>query len=189
MKDYSWSWNKAGPIWPDCFRMCSQSVNPSCWPFWVCFAGSSRQDFRLDFWKRLICCPESRKPRTHHVSPDGLFQANSFFLEVSRISWGSWTCQEMNFLIPSWGWHLAVFLGGPYEPWSLNCRSLHMLGPGDWVSFSPVATQARPWLRNPCCQSNLSRNKKTPFEPTQIIILPGKEEYSTRVNKFWRTQT
>ena len=135
LKDYSWSWNKAGPIWPDCFHMCSQSVNPSCWPFWVCFAGSSRQDFRLNFWKRLICCPESRKPRTHHVSPDGLFQANSFFLEVSRVSWGSWTCQEMNFLIPLWGRHLAVFLGGPCEPWSLNCRSLHMLGPGDWMSI------------------------------------------------------
>ena len=69
------------------------------------------------------------------------------------------------------------------DPWAADPYTCWVLVI-EWVSFFPVATQARPWLHNPCCQSNPGRNKIS-FEPTQTIILPGKEEYSTRVNKFW----
>lgn len=55
--------NKAGPL-AGSFP-CSKNINSLIQPSRACFARSFHQESRLDFYKLLICCTESKKPRTH----------------------------------------------------------------------------------------------------------------------------
>lgn len=145
------------------FLYVQSGVNPSCWPSWVCFAGSCRQDFRLDFWKRLICCPESREAKNPPCFTRDYFKQIPFFLRFQNILRLLDLLGDELPYPPIGTWQFSR--EGPCEPWSLSCRSLHMLGSGDWIGIIlPCGHQARPWLHNPCCQSNPGRNKIS-FEP------------------------